>query len=213
MAEVRACGSLDPVRAVSEVDRVEVGSQDPVLRPDLLEPPCKRSLLQLPRHRVCAASELVLHELLRDGRAALHGGFLPDVGPERAPHAADVDAAMFVEALVLGRDDRLFDPRRDLVARHEHAALAPSEDRENGVAVACVDVAVDLLARRLRERVEPAQLLADRDDNPVRERREREHAQDADESEEAELADPALGSARSRRLGAFSTEQHGSRRF
>ena len=33
-----------------------------------------------------------------------------DVGPERAQDAAEVDAAVLVEALVLDRDDRLLDP-------------------------------------------------------------------------------------------------------
>jgi hypothetical protein len=80
------------------------------------------------------------------------------------------------------------------------------------VAVACIDVAVEL-SGRLLERVEPAQLLTDRDDDSIGERRERKHTQDADEGEKAELADPTPGPARSRRLGAFSTAQHGRARF
>jgi hypothetical protein len=65
----------------------------------------------------------------------------------------------------------------------------------------------------LLERIEPVQLLSDGDDDAVGERRERKHAQHADEGKEAELADPAPGSARNRRLGAFSAEQHGRARF
>ena len=44
VAEVDAAGLLDPVGAVAEVDRVEVGGQDLVLRPALLELPGERRL-------------------------------------------------------------------------------------------------------------------------------------------------------------------------
>jgi hypothetical protein len=72
------------------------------------------------------------------------------------------------------------------------------------VVVRGIDVAVDLLRRRLRERVEAGELLSDRHDDAIGERREREDAQNPDEAEEAKLADPAPGPARNRRLGAFS---------
>ena len=39
-------------------------------------------------------------------------------------HAAVVDAAVRPEVVVLGRDERIDDDRRDLVVRHERAALA-----------------------------------------------------------------------------------------
>jgi len=81
------------------------------------------------------------------------------------------------------------------------------------VTVAGVDVAVDLLLPRLREGVEPAQLLSHREDEAVGERGEREDSENADQGEEAKLADPAPAPAGSRRLGAFSTERHGSRGF
>ena len=134
-----------------------------------------------------------------------------DVGEKRAAHPADVDPAVLVEAPVLRRDDRLLHPGVDPVARHEHAALATAEDGEDRVTVGRVDVAVDLLLRRLLEGIEAAQLLAHCDDHAVGERRRPEHAQHADKRDEAELADPAPGPARSRRLGAFSAAQHGSR--
>ena len=102
---------------------------------------------------------------------------------ERAPHAADVDAAVLVEPPVLRRDDRLLDPRRDLVALHEHAALAAAKHGEDRVTVAGVDVPVDLLPRGLLERVEPGQLLADGQHETEREGRHRKDAQDTDEGE------------------------------
>ena len=211
--EIRPRRALDAIRAVPEVDRVEVSGQDLVLRPLLLELPRERSLLQLPCDGMRVAGQLVLHELLGDRRAALHGALMADVGPERARHAADVDSTVLVEALVLGRDDRLLHPRADAVARHEHPALAAAQHGEDRVAVARVDVAVDLLSADMRERIEAAELLVDGEDQPVRERRQRKQAQDADEREKAELADPAPSPARSRRLGAFLAKQHGSRRI
>ena len=124
----------------------------------LLELPRQRRLLQLARHRPLVARQRVLDELLRDRRAALDGALVPDVRPERARHAADVDAAVLPEALVLGGDDRLLHPRRDRRAGHEDAALRAAEDGEDRVPVAGVDVAVDLLVL-LMQRVETLQLL------------------------------------------------------
>ena len=209
VSEICSGRTLDAVGAVPEIDRVEVGGEDLVLAPVLLELPRERGLLQLAGDRALRAGQLVLHELLRDRRASLHGGLLPDVGPEGARHAADVDPAVLVEAAVLGRDDRLLDPRRDLAALHEYAALAAAEDGEDRVTVARVDVPVDLLPRRLCEGVEPAQLLTDRHDEAVGERRQREDTENAEKGEEAKLADPAPWPARSRRLGAFSAKRHG----
>ena len=64
--------------------------------------------------RALAAGERVLHELLGDRRAALatrHGRGGRREGPERAP---DVDAAVGVEAPVLGRDHGLLQDLRDV---------------------------------------------------------------------------------------------------
>ena len=123
---------------------------------------------------------------------------MPEVGPEGATHAPDVDAAVLVEAAVLDGHDRLLDPRGDLIARDEHAALAAAEDGEDRVAVGGVDVAVHLLALRLLERIEPAQLCADGHDGAVRERRPCQNEEDGEKGEEAELPDPASAP----RLGA-----------
>src|SRR5579862_8561687 len=182
-------GALTAVGAVPEVDGVQVGGEDLVLRPLLLQLPRERRLFQLPEDRALVAGQRVLHELLRDRRAALHGASA-DVVPERATEAADIHRAVLVEALVLRRDDRLLHPRRDLVGLHEDAALRPAQDGQDGVAVRGVDVAVHLLPP-LMERIEAAQLLADRDDDAVRERRHGQDAEDGDERQQTELANPA----------------------
>ena len=93
-----------------EVDRVQIGGQDLILRPLLLELPRERRLEELAADRLLAGQVGVLDELLGDRRAALHRTVVRDVGPERARHAADVDAAVLVEALVLDGDDRVLHP-------------------------------------------------------------------------------------------------------
>ncbi len=99
LAEVRPGGLLDPVGAVSEVDRVEVGEQDPILRPALLELPGERRLAHLPRDRSLVADVRVLDELLGDRGATLDDTLRANVLPQRAGDAARVDAVVLVEAL------------------------------------------------------------------------------------------------------------------
>ena len=111
VVEVDARGLLDAVGAVPEVDGVQVRGEDLVLRPALLELPGEGGLTELAADRLLVRQVRVLDELLGDRRAALHGAAMRHVGPERARHAAHVDAAVLVEALVLGRDDRVLHPR------------------------------------------------------------------------------------------------------
>jgi hypothetical protein len=106
-------GLADPVRAVPEVDRVQVRGQDPVLvvAVPLFELPRERRLLELARDRAVVRHVGVLDELLRDRRAALDDGLVLDVCEQRAADRVQVDAVVLVEALVLDRDDRLFHDR------------------------------------------------------------------------------------------------------
>jgi hypothetical protein len=77
----------------------------------VLELPGERRFLQLARNRPLALDERVLDELLRDRRTALDDALLLNVRPDGAQDAAEVDAAMLVEAAVLDVDDRMLDPR------------------------------------------------------------------------------------------------------
>jgi hypothetical protein len=208
VAEIRPRRPLGAVRAVAEVDRVEVGGEDPVLRPALLELPRERRLLELARERPLVADERVLDELLRDRRASLHRPLVADVREERAAHPAQVDAAVLPEAPVLGRDDRLLQPRRDLGARHEHTALRAAQDGEDRVAVVRIDVAVHLQPVLLGW-VEAPELLPDGEHEPEGERRRREHSQHRDQREQAELADPAPVPAPHRPWTLTTPEQAG----
>src|SRR5207344_995829 len=66
LLEVRARSLLDPVRAVSEVDRVQVRGEDPILAPALLELPGERSLSHLAGDGPLVPDVRVLDELLGD---------------------------------------------------------------------------------------------------------------------------------------------------
>ena len=171
LLEVRARRLLDAVRAVPEVDGVEVGGEDPVLAPALLELPRERRLAHLARERPLVADVGVLHELLRDRRTTLDDALVADVLPERARDAAHVDAVVLEEALVLDGDDRLAHDRRDVLGADEHAALVAAEHREHRPAVGRVDDGVDV--RVLRGGIERGYLARDGADEPEREGQER----------------------------------------
>ena len=190
LVEVHARGHLDAVRPVPEVDRVQVRGEDPVLRPALLELPGERGLLELAADRALLLRVLVLDELLRDGRAALHDRLRADVGPDRAGHAPDVDALVLPEAPVLHGDDRLLHDGRDLLRIDDDAALRAPQHRQHGFPVGRVDVA-EALGAALVAGLELRELAGDRAHEAERERHRRDEADDGDESEKSELADPA----------------------
>ena len=86
-------------------------------------------------------------------------------------------------------------------------ALRAAQHGEDRVAVARVHVAVHG-QRVLARGVEAAELVADRADESVGERRRREHEEDGREREQSQLPDPA---PRTRRPWAMSAQQHGAR--
>ena len=192
MAEVHARGLLDAVRAVSEVDRVEVRREDAVLRPPLLELPGKRGLVELPLEGAAALDVGVLHELLGDRRAALDDGAVAQVLPDGAGDAANVDAAMLEEPSVLDRDDGLLHDVRDLLGLHDDPGLVAAEHGEHA-AVRRVDVAV--LVGPVARRVELRQLARDRGHETEREGRDADETEHEEKREQAELADPPSASS------------------
>ena len=119
-----------------------------------------RAARRAPPRAACARScarpvDRVLHELLRDRRAALDRAAVVMSAQTRAHDAADVDAAVLVEALVLDRDDRVLRATaRSSSDGDDDARLRPAEDREHRVPVARVDVRVLLLVLRLTRRIE-----------------------------------------------------------
>ena len=101
----------------------------------------------LSRERLLAVDEKILDQLLRDRRAALireRRIFVGLVSPaQRACDAAKIDAVMFEERAVLGRRDRLYEMRRQVVECYRLSpAVALGGDRaENlGLELGFVDL-------------------------------------------------------------------------
>ncbi len=81
--------------------------------------------------RVLVAAEVeVAHELHRDRRAALQRLSVREVLDRRAEDAGQVDAVVLVEALVLDRDGRVLQVRRDLAPRDRRAQLVGLDEAE-----------------------------------------------------------------------------------
>ena len=195
LLEVRARSLLDTVGAVAEVDRVQVGGEDAVLRPRLLELPGERGLAHLPGKRPLVPDVRVLHELLRDRGSALHDRLAADVRPERACHATQVDPVVLEEAAILDRDDRLPHDRRDLLGLDEDSALLTAQHGEDRSAVGRVDDGVDLGA--LCGRIERRDLARDGADEPEREREQGKNEQKPDERCQPPLTNPPPPAGRS----------------
>jgi len=95
--------------------------------------------LDLPRDGRLVAEQPGLDELLRDRRAALADAAGREVDLERANDAAEVDARVGPEAVILDRDRRVLHEQGDLGQGHELAALV-LERVQKVLAGAVVDV-------------------------------------------------------------------------
>ncbi len=204
VAEVDARRLLDAVGAVAEVDRVQVGLEDPLLRPALAQLPGQRRLAHLPADRALILEQRVLDELLRDRRAALDHLLLADVGPEGAPDAANVDAAVLPVAAVLDRDDRMAHQRVDVLVVDERPRLRAAQHGEHRVAVVGVDDAVDLLLD-LVARIELGDLAGDRRDQAEAERDRAQQSQDGEESQKTESCESGGAVWAQRAYGAIAS--------
>ena len=112
--EEAACGRFHAVRALSEVHGVEVLLEDLSLRVLVVQAVGEDELLHLPLQITLVAKNPVLDQLLCDRRAALADLAAREVLDERTRHAADVDARVRPERLVLGRDHRVDQDLRHL---------------------------------------------------------------------------------------------------
>ena len=117
-AEVGLGAGLHAVGAVAEVHGVQVALEDLVLRHDLLEAPGQHRLAGLAVDGLRVADQLLLHDLLGDGRAALHGLALVDVADQGSHGGAQVHAVVGVEVGVLHRQHGVDGVLRDLRQRH-----------------------------------------------------------------------------------------------
>ncbi len=122
-AEVGLCGHREAVGALAEIDLVEVKLEDLVLRQAALDLQREQDFIELAIEGLLARQEEVSRHLHGDRRGALAASARGHVGDCRAHDAKRVDAGMFVEALVLGREDGLLEDGRHVGDVHHAAAF------------------------------------------------------------------------------------------
>src|SRR5207245_11178963 len=98
---------------MTEIDGVEVGLEDVLLRVARLEHEGDADLARLAPPAALAGQEQPARELLRDRAGAADHGVLAGVGDGGAGDREQVHAVMTHEPAVLGGDDRGGDSRRD----------------------------------------------------------------------------------------------------
>ena len=133
-AVVRLGRRLDPVGAVTQVDRVEVVGEDPLLGLLLGHLDGHEDLLDLAAERLLGAdADVVLpDELLGDGRAALQRAVAARGVRVGGPHdAGGRDAALVEEIPVLGGEHRVDDGLGDLVVG-QHLPVGGAESADEG---------------------------------------------------------------------------------
>ncbi len=191
LAEVHARRGLDAVRAVAEVDRVQVLVEDLRPRPPAREVVGQRGLAQLLEDRaVVLLGQRVLDELLGDRRGALPRA-AGDVGQHRARDASQVDPGVGPESPILDRDDRAPHIRRDLLEAVDRLVIGRGEQPDQ-VPVVVVQVRVRRGSVHLPV-LDLRQVLGDRHHHPEHGRDDRQHAQADQDQQQPELAHPRLG--------------------
>ena len=127
LVEIGARGGLDAETATAERDFVEIQFENFPLAQRILDPAGEDHLLQLARDRIFIAEQDVLGDLLGDGGAA-HGAFarshLAGVIEHGIGRAAQIDAAMAEERLVLRRQIGLDQLGREIDILQLHAPFA-----------------------------------------------------------------------------------------
>ena len=116
----------DAVGAEAEIDFVEIEFEDLVLRIGALDAHRQQGFLDLAGERHLVGQKEVLRDLLGDRRRALRtavGAVILRVEHRGARHAGEVDAAVLVEILVLGREERVDDEFRNRLDRQIEPAL------------------------------------------------------------------------------------------
>ena len=102
----------DAVGAEAEIDFIEIEFEDAVLRIGALDAHRQQGFLDLAGEGDLVGQKEVLRDLLGDRRGALRtlvGAKVLRIRHGRARHAGEVDAAVLVEVLVLGREERVGD--------------------------------------------------------------------------------------------------------
>ena len=116
----------DAVGAEAEIDFIEIEFEDTVLRIGALDAHRQQGFLDLAGEGDLVGQQEVLCDLLGDGRRTLRpavGAVVLRIQHGRARHAGEVDAAMLVEVLVFGREERVDDEFRHRLDRQIEPAL------------------------------------------------------------------------------------------
>ena len=122
---LRRCGHA--IGAAAEINLVQIKLEDLLLGEGALDADGEDRLFQLALDGLVARQEEVLGDLLGDGRGAHHAAArlgARHVGDGGTQDALNVEAAMLVEILVLGRDEGFDHTVRHRVERHIDAPLA-----------------------------------------------------------------------------------------
>ena len=122
LGEIDLRRGREAVRPLPEEDLVDVQLEDLVLGQVGLDLPGQQHLAQLAGDGLFPGQEEVPGDLHRDRPGALLGA-AGQVGDRRPEHRQIVDAAMLVEALVLGGQNGLFHDIRDFGDRDDRPAL------------------------------------------------------------------------------------------
>ncbi len=130
-------GSGDAIAAMPEQRHVQIDREDLFLREIALHPVGDEHLGELAARRLVQRQEHVAGGLLGDGAAALAGGIGRDhVGDQGAGDAGPVEAAVFEEPVVLGRQHGLPHHVGDLLVAHGDAPLlADLRDQPPGAGI------------------------------------------------------------------------------
>ena len=113
----------EAVRALAEVDLVDVKLEDLVFLEAVLDLEREHCFVELARKRLLGRQEKIPRDLHRDGAGALPSAARCEVGYGGAHDALVVDACMLVEALILGREDRPFEDLGHLGDLHHGTPL------------------------------------------------------------------------------------------
>ncbi len=151
--EIVLCRGLHPVRTAAEIGAIEIELEDLGLGVAILQIDRDQRLSDLSAQGPLRRQEHILGELLGERAAALHDLVVAGIGGERPEGAHDIDAEMFEETPVLGRERRLDHHVGDFFQRHRVVAQQPAladlvaEAIEEGDAVLVGEI--DLALRRL----------------------------------------------------------------
>ena len=122
-AEVGLRSGREPVGALTEKDLVDVELKDLVLAQVVLDLECEQGLVELAAEGLLLAEEEVARHLHGDGAGALPRTSVEKVREGGARHADVVDAAVLVEAFILGGKNCLHHRLRHVLDRDEGAPL------------------------------------------------------------------------------------------